>query len=349
MAGRWARLAAIFFLVGLATSRISLVLHELVGHGGAATLVGASVVDHRLFLFGGGWISYEWGAERGAAAALIVSLAGIAIEIAVAALALLVARSVRAPIARVGLVGLAAANLVHAGFYLAAGTHHGFGDGRMLHAALGSARGALVWPACAAVVVAGLLLARRLARLAGDWVGARSQAGRAAALVSAVAVATLGHGALTLAERRVIRDEAYGRIMKREGERRVDREVARLAEAARKRGAPLDTRELDAMRAELARRQREFPLVPVLAGALVLACGLGVWLGVGSRRARSREGPAPPTGEGPATREGPAPPTGDGFTADEPTSGLPRWPDILPLAAAASAALGLVALIRLFE
>jgi hypothetical protein len=319
MATRWARLAAALLLVGLLASRLSLVLHELIGHGGVATLLGGEISAYHLFLFGGGWISYEWGAEHGLAASLAVSLGGIVVPVLVAAVALLAARRVRVPIARLALVGLATADLLHAGFYLAVGTHHGFGDGRLLHAELGAAAPALVWAMVLATAIAGFLLARRLARLAGDWTGASSRRGRAAALIAAALVAGAVHGGLTLAERLVTRDETYGRIMKPEAERRVDRELARLARAARGRGAPLDPAELEAIRAQLARREgRELPLAPILIGILVVACGAGTWRGV-ARRAE------------PEVRE------------------APSWRDLVPLGAATAAALGLVAVLRALE
>ena len=323
MAGRWARLCAVFFLVGLAASRVSLVLHELVGHGGAAALTGSRVVRYHLFLFGGGWVRYERGPDQGLAASVAVSLGGIVLELAAAALALVIAsrlaRGRRAPLAQVALVGFAAADIVHAGFYLAAGTHHGYGDGSLLHAELGAAAAAVVWPAAAAVVAAGFLLARRLAHLAGDWAGARSRAGRAAALVTAAATAALAHGALTWSERALTRDATYSRVMQSESDRRVEVDLARVAAEARGRGAALDQRELARLRAELARRHRAFPLVPVLAVALVLACGAGVWLGAGRRAGAAEE------------------------------RGPPSWRQMASLVAVTAASLILVAVLRLFE
>ena len=302
MAGRWARLCAALFLVGLTASRVTLVLHELAGHGGVAALLGNRVVGYHLFLFGGGWISYRLGPDHSLAESIAVSMGGIALELAAAALALwaaaLLARRGHAPLARVALVGFATADLVHAGFYLAAGTHHGFGDGRVLHAELGDARAALVWPVAVAVVAVGFFLARHLARLAGDWVGARSRAGRTAALVTAAAMAALGHGALTWSERALTRDATYSRIMQSASDSKVEDDLARVQARARARGAALDPRELERIRAELARRHRAFPLVPVLAVALVLACGAGVWLGV-ARSDRGDPGErAPPDGRG---------------------------------------------------
>jgi len=181
-----------------------------------------------------------------------------------------------------------------------------------------------VWPVAAAVLAAGLLLARHLARLAGDWAGARSRAGRAAALVSAAAVAALAHGALTLSERALARDATYSRIMTSESDRRVERELARLAAQAKGRGAALDSDQLARMRDELERSHRAFPLIPVLAALLALACGVGVWLGVAGRGDRAEEGAG---GE----------------------RGPPSWRGLARLAAITAATLALVAALRLLE
>jgi hypothetical protein len=315
MLARWSRLAAALFLIGLLASRLSLVLHELVGHGAVATALGGQVSAYRLFLFGGGWVSYAWGPEHGVAASLAVSMGGVALEVVAATIALLLARRARGPLARLALVGFATADLLHAGFYLAVGAHHGFGDGRLLRAVLGAAAPFLVWTVVAATVAAGFVLARRLAVLAGGWTGATTRAGRAGALVAAALAAGALHGGLTLAERAVIRDDTYARIMKPEAERRADREMARLAREARGRGAPLDPAQLETIRAELARRSRELPLAPILIVGLVLACGAGVWRGLGAASG----------------------------------GGAPSWRGLAPLAAVTAASLALVAVLRLFE
>ena len=274
------------------------------------------MVDYGLFFFGGGWIRYQ-SPEDGLASALVISMAGIALELAAAAAALAVAfwtRVREAPVAQVALVGLATADLLHAGFYLATGTHHGYGDGATLHAELGDARIALVVPVAAATVVAGFLLARSLAGLVGHWSGARSRRWRAAAVMSAAAAAALVHGGLTLSERAAVRDATYSRIMKPESEWRAERDLQRMAAEARGRGAPLDADALAEIRRELERKHRAFPLVPVLAALLALAWCAGVWRGVSEHGAVER---GPPGGRA-----------------------------LLALAAVTAASLGLIAVLR---
>jgi len=65
------RLAALLACVALATSRLGLIGHELVGHGGVALAAGATDLEVQLFWFAGGWIRYQL-----AESSLAASLAG---------------------------------------------------------------------------------------------------------------------------------------------------------------------------------------------------------------------------------------------------------------------------------
>ena len=53
------RLAGLLAAVALATTRIGLLVHELLGHGGAALVVGGDITAVRLHWYGGGWIRYD--------------------------------------------------------------------------------------------------------------------------------------------------------------------------------------------------------------------------------------------------------------------------------------------------
>jgi len=281
-------LAAVFTLVALATSRISLIGHELVGHGLLAVGFGAELVGYRLFLFGGGWVSYRWPhGPPGAAQGMAISLGGIGLELVAGAAALALLTRCRRPVLRVGLLASATILLLHAGFYLAAGTHHGFGDGRGLHHALGDWRPLLVVPVALAVVAGGFLLAARLAREVTGWVEGKPLA-RAGQIAVAAVLAAAVHGGLTWGERLLTRDDSYARIMEHQNVRLVARDLGRFAEQARKqRGRAPTPEELAAVRAALEEKHRRFPLAPVLAVALGLACIAGLW------RAATRPPPDP--------------------------------------------------------
>jgi hypothetical protein len=274
---RAALLTAVFTLVALATSRLALVGHELVGHGLLAVALGADLVGYRLFLFGGGWVTYRWptGGPSGASE-LAVALGGIAIELAVAAVALMAARRCRGPVARVAAVASGTILILHAGFYLAAGTWHGFGDGRVLNEALGSWRPLLVVPVAVAVVAAGFLLGRQLAREVVSWVGGGALA-RAGQIAAAALLAAAVHGGLMWGEHALTPDQTYARVMEHESVRLVARDLGRFeAQATRMRGRAPSAAEIAAARARFEAEHQVFPLAPVLAVLLGLACVAGL-------------------------------------------------------------------------
>src|SRR5687767_7376990 len=75
------RLAGLLAAVALATSRLGLLVHELLGHGGVAVAAGGEVIEVRLFWFAGGWIRYTLPAHS--PAWLAVWMGGIAIELVI--------------------------------------------------------------------------------------------------------------------------------------------------------------------------------------------------------------------------------------------------------------------------
>ena len=112
---------------------------------------------------------------------------------------LLRGRTGRGSLLRLGLLGFAACNLVHAGFYLAAGAFDVFGDGWLLHRTLGA------WSHCfvGVAVLLTLLLSARLSReIAAScaWLGGSSRGLRLLLLSVAIAAAGGGHAALTAGE-----------------------------------------------------------------------------------------------------------------------------------------------------
>ena len=112
------RLAVLLACVALATSRLGLLAHELVGHGGTALAVGAHVVQVRLFWFAGGWIRYV--GVPSPAAALAIAMGGIAVELALGTALVLAVRG--ESLGRRILRGVGAALILHATWYLATGT-----------------------------------------------------------------------------------------------------------------------------------------------------------------------------------------------------------------------------------
>ncbi len=275
------RLAALVTAVGLATSRIGLVAHELVGHGGATLAVGGSVTDVQLFWFAGGWIRFEaTGGE------LVIALGGIVIEALVGAgLWFGLARwsSLGGKIAR----AVGAALVLHATWYLATGTWHGFGDGVKLHRELGDAKWLVAIPAALVTLSAAYLAARSvLGALAATIPGTRGA--RLTGLVIALVLAGGLQLGLAVGEVRLRRDATYAQTMRPERDRVVARELAQwTAEQARQGADPTEEARAE-MQRRLAQRHTTFPFAIVLAVLTVLAVGAGGW---GSLRGQgAREG-----------------------------------------------------------
>lgn len=278
------RLAGLFALIALATSRLTLIVHELVGHGAVAEAVGGDVTRVKMFWFAGGFVEMSLPDGTSRLDRYLVFLGGVGLELLAGALAILVARRLRAgSVARIAVFAFGALNLVHALFYLAAGTHHGYGDGRILHAELGGARPAAVAVLSALVCAAAFVLARALI----VQVRQRLPGTRRVALVTvagAVLIAGAVHAALAFGELALRRDRTYAAVMQTESGRHVDRAVA----AAQREQPRIDPAELERLRRALAEKHRQFPVRTLLLIAVALAIILG------AATARDPDRPAEP-------------------------------------------------------
>jgi len=278
------RLFALLAGVGLVTSRVGLIVHELVGHGGTAVLCGGDVTDFQLFWFAGGWIRYDL-AEPSRAVVLAISLGGIAVEAALGSCLWWGsrARAATAVLARRLVRGVGGALIIHAAWYLATGTWHGYGDGVPAYHALGDLR----YPVAIAVGLLACWVAYATARwvlgaLAATLPGSRRA--RIAGLSLAAVAAGVVQLGLSVGETRIRGDATYGAIMRPERERVVARELAAWQRAQAARGLAISDAEREAEARRLAAQHREPPFLPVL---LVLLVGSAI---AGAVRARE----APP-------------------------------------------------------
>jgi len=265
------RLAGLLAGVALATSRLGLVAHELVGHGGTALALGAHVTDVRLFWFAGGWIRYDL-AEPSTAAALAIAMGGIAVELVCGFALWLAVR--RATLGGTIIRGIGGALIVHALWYLATGAWHGYGDGALLYHVLGDARAPFAIAVGLATCAATFATARGvLGALAGTL-----RDHRVAGLVAAAMLAGGLHAGLSIGELRIRRDATYTETMASERDRRIEDALARW-QASHPAQPP------DAERARLEREHRTFPFAWLL-GAATAAAAIA-----GARRARQSAWP----------------------------------------------------------
>ena len=266
-----ARLACLLAGIGLATTRIGLVVHELVGHAGVAMAYGGTVLDIRLFWFAGGWIRYDL-PQRSTAAQLAVSLGGIALEIVIGVALWLAVR--RATLGGKLVRAVGAAIAIHGAWYLAVGTYHGFGDGWFVRKQLGDARHAVAIAAGVAVIVMTYFAARAIARVLAATIPGGARAKIAGVLAAALVAGGL-QAALAIGEVRIRRDVTYGAIMQTQSARTVARELAEWDRQQRARGVTIDAAARRARARALAEQHRELPFAYILGVLAVLAAIAG--------------------------------------------------------------------------
>lgn len=267
------RLAGLLACLALAASRIGLVAHEVVAHGGMALAWGARVTAVQMFWFGGGWIRYVLD-DPSLAAGYSIAMAGIALEILAGTLVWIFVRG--ETLGRRLVRGIGIALLVHATWYLATGAFHGFGDGHILYRTLGDARVAVAIAAGLATCTLSYLGARAVfGSLLAALLGSRRA--RVVGLVVAVGLGAGAHAALTVGELRIRRDATYARTMQPERERVIARELAewQRTQAARGIEPTADARRVQEQR--LAAKHRTFPFVWLLAAATLVSVVAGAW------------------------------------------------------------------------
>jgi hypothetical protein len=269
------RLAGLLACVALAASRIGLVAHELVAHGGVALACGAHIIDVQMFWFGGGWIRYVL-PEPTLAAYLAISMAGIALELVIGGGLWVLAARGTASLGRLLVRGVGIALVVHATWYLATGAFHGFGDGLILYRELGSARVAVAIAAGLLTCVAAYAGARTIfGSLIGTLPG--SPRARIAGFIVAALLGAGLHAGLTIGELRIRRDATYARTMQPERDRVIAQELDAWQREQAARGVAPNPDAERAKKRMLQQAHRTFPFVILLALATVLSVIAGAW------------------------------------------------------------------------
>jgi hypothetical protein len=258
-------------MAGLLASRTGLLIHEFAGHGGIAWALGGEVQAWRLFLFGGGWIRYE--GNFGPSETMAIALGGIGLEFISALFYWLIARRLRG-LSKTLAELIALLLVVHACFYLATGTHYGYGDGRVLHARLAPLAKNLLVTLFSCCVAAGCYALAKRCTASSTFAKAGPRRMAAASICAFFALTT--HGALLWGELAIVgRDATYSAIQKREVEVRADQEVALARARAEQEGKRLDAERAQRIRIGYLETHKPFPLLPLLivAGALAALAG----------------------------------------------------------------------------
>jgi hypothetical protein len=108
--------------------RAGLLLHELIGHGLMAKLLGAQVTQVELHWFGGGSVHFDWASGFPQSYQFVIYFGGIFIELLTAVILFWCCRKRHLWLAQL----LAGVLLLHSLFYWATSTQGEFGDGRLL-------------------------------------------------------------------------------------------------------------------------------------------------------------------------------------------------------------------------
>ena len=270
------RLAGLLAAFALATSRLGLIGHELVGHGGIALAFGARITDVKLFWFAGGWILYHLDSPS-LAASLAIAMAGIGMELVCGTVLWF---AVRGPgLGRTLVRGVGAALILHASWYLATGAFNGFGDGIILYHVLGDAR----IPVAIAAGVITCVAAYGGARGVFGTLVATLPTRRISGLVTALALAGGLHVALTASELYIRRDPTYVAVMRPERERVVARDLAAWTARQQEQGVEVTATARASEAARLEAEHRTFPF-PWLLGIAVAVAVIA-----GARRTRVSE------------------------------------------------------------
>lgn len=274
----YGRLTALAFLIGLVSTRVGLVVHELAGHALPAAMIGSDVTGYHLFWFGGGYVSYARAEPFSLAEGLFVSLAGLGLELIIGGLCLWWARRLeRGSVAQLVILGFGTGHLLHALHYLAGGSFHGYGDPWLLYRELTGAR---VYVAGGlAVVLCGLafVLARAIAGRLREQLGAHRPMVQRAIVVGAVATAGLLHATLAFGEQALTPNRTYAATFKSVSQRKVEVGVKRYQRiVTRRRGSAPSKAELARVRRALKKQHATFPFMPVMSLCLVIAVIGGV-------------------------------------------------------------------------
>ncbi len=267
------RLAGLLAALALVASRLGLIGHELVGHGGTALVFGARITDVKLFWFAGGWILYHLDSPS-LAATLAIAMGGIAMELVCGTTLWFAVRGTG--LGRRLVRGIGAALVVHGSWYLATGAWSGFGDGVVLYHLLGDAR---IPVAIAAGAITCLAAYAGTREVFGALV-ATLPARRIGGVLVAIAFAAGLHVALTVTELTLRRDSTYVAVMQPERERLVERDLAAWAAQQRERGVEITPHARASEAARLEAVHRTFPF------GWLLGCAVAVAVIAGVRRAR---------------------------------------------------------------
>jgi hypothetical protein len=260
------RLSIFFFLLLFLSGRIGLLLHEFAGHALSWRILGGNLSEFRLFLFGGGWVRYEWPLYAEAlpvASMLFIQLTGIGVELVVGGLFALLALFIRTNCAlNALLIATASVLVVHSFFYLFVCTYYGSGDGSLLYKGIqGTMRTGFLILTFGLTVGGAFLVSYGFSPVVRNWVVERSHKKKIVVIVLSGLFAVLLHAVLTLGEKKLIQDEVYAGIKTPENVRLKKEELSQfITTYMQEQGRVPDPEEMAIAARALEEKYGQFPI-----------------------------------------------------------------------------------------
>lgn len=273
------KLSLFFFFLLFLAGRIGLCLHEFAGHALTWRLMGGRLSGFSLFIFGGGRVQFSHTpsfTNLSVVQQLTVHLSGIAVELAVGIILSILAIFLSSSgTIRALLVSAAGVLIVHALFYLTVGTYYGSGDGRLLFTLLqGGIRQTFLLLTFAMTIAAAFLISYQFSPIVKSWLGDESSKKGLVITIPCACVAVLFHGALTLGERIVVKDEVYARVKISENDRQKEAELLRfIADYKMEHGKRPDQENLRIVEKALRKKYWQCPL-EIFLGLGIMATSL---------------------------------------------------------------------------
>ena len=245
--------------------RTGLWLHELLGHGLVALSLGGDVTGVHLFLFGGGWVTYQL-TDAPYLAHLLVLTGGVICEIICGVVFILLSFRC-SPRIRVYLHLLALILLIHAPAYLCQGVYYGTGDGRIFYQLLQPWHFACAWGGAFITIALTFALSRYFS---GTFLSlfANSHLLALRRVIPAAFLAIVFHGLLTFAEVKCFPSGTYTALFTPEYTYEVEKEVQEHITHSPKELTP---EEIQSFRNTLLEGYSPFPLEWILLPGIFCA------------------------------------------------------------------------------
>ncbi len=269
------RCTLVLFLLILLCGRFGLILHEYFGHGLAAILLGGGIESCRLFYFGGGWVDYVL-RSNSFFPNLIVSLAGILIELFTGILLLILRKKISHPLCQTIVTSLAVILIVHGFFYLATGIYYGSGDGAMLYSNSVPIRltGTAIF--FTAACVSAFILSREFSDSLESWLGIKCACSPFLTFAGAAVLASMLHLGISVIEIKTVPNVRFYQVMRPVYQERIMQELQmEMKKIAEKTPAQSKNQIRSDILKKLRNKHTPFPIEIPLVLMIVLSLGAG--------------------------------------------------------------------------